>query len=63
MCGVGLNPKTSVGHSARQVFDLPQPQPLFVTGRQRVNRCVFRRLSRADSARTSPSTLSKTEIQ
>src|SRR5215467_7120310 len=31
MCGVGLNPKTSVGHSARQVFDLPQPQPLVVT--------------------------------
>src|SRR5271167_4681667 len=31
MCGVGLNPKTSVGHSARQVFDLPRPQPLVVT--------------------------------
>ena len=31
MCGVGLDPKTSVGHSARQVFDLPQPQPLVVT--------------------------------
>src|SRR5262249_3949341 len=31
MCGVGLNPKTSVGHSARQVFDLPQPQPLVGT--------------------------------
>src|SRR6478672_11164627 len=31
MCGVGLDPKTSVGHSARQVFDLPQPQPLIVT--------------------------------
>src|ERR1700676_2999079 len=31
MCGVGLNPKTSIGHSARQVFDLPQPQPLVVT--------------------------------
>jgi transposase len=30
-CGVGLDPKTSVGHSARQVFDLPQPQPLVVT--------------------------------
>ena len=28
MCGVGLDPETSVGHSARQVFDLPQPQPL-----------------------------------
>ena len=31
MCGVGLDPKTSIGHSARQVFDLPQPQPLVVT--------------------------------
>jgi transposase len=31
MCGLGLDPKTSVGHSARQVFDLPQPQPLVVT--------------------------------
>src|SRR5271163_2269960 len=31
MCGAGLDPKTSVGHSARQVFDLPQPQPLVVT--------------------------------
>src|SRR6516225_565144 len=30
-CGVGLDPKTSVGYSARQVFDLPQPQPLVVT--------------------------------
>src|SRR5712692_9260630 len=31
MCGVGLDPKTSVGHSARQVFDLPEPAPLVVT--------------------------------
>src|SRR3977135_1972018 len=31
MCGLGLDPKTSVGHSARQVFDLPQQQPLVVT--------------------------------
>jgi transposase len=30
-CGVDLDPKTSVGHSARQVFDLPEPQPLAVT--------------------------------
>ena len=30
MCGVGLNPKTSVGHSARQIFDLPEPQPLVI---------------------------------
>ena len=31
MCGAGLDPETSVGHSARQVFDLPEPQPLVVT--------------------------------
>jgi transposase len=30
-CGVGLDPETSVGHSTRQVFDLPEPQPLVVT--------------------------------
>ena len=28
---MGLDPKTSVGHRARQVFDLPKPQPLVVT--------------------------------
>jgi transposase len=38
MCGVGLDPKTSVGHSARQVFDLPEPQPLVVT-EHRVHDC------------------------
>src|SRR6266704_3464694 len=31
MCGAGLDPEASLGHSARQVFDLPQPQPLVVT--------------------------------
>ena len=31
MCGAGLEPETSLGHSARQVFDLPEPQPLVVT--------------------------------
>src|SRR6202165_2885037 len=30
MCGVGLDAQTSVGHGARQVFDLPEPQPLVV---------------------------------
>src|SRR6202795_2817652 len=30
LCGVGLDQETSVGHSARQVFDLPEPQPLVV---------------------------------
>ena len=30
-CGAGLDPDTSIGHSARQVFDLPEPQPLIVT--------------------------------
>src|SRR4249919_3339957 len=31
MCGVGLDPGTSVAHGARQVFDLPKPQPIIVT--------------------------------
>lgn len=31
MCSVGLDPETSVGHSTRQVFDLPEPRPLVVT--------------------------------
>jgi transposase len=31
MCGACTEPETSVGHSARQVFDLPEPQPLVVT--------------------------------
>src|SRR5665811_1209482 len=31
MCGAGLEPETSVGHNARQVFDLPEPHPLVVT--------------------------------
>ena len=30
-CGVGLDLETSVGHSVRQVFDLPEPPPLVVT--------------------------------
>src|SRR5271169_2686984 len=30
-CGAGLDPDMSVGHSARQVFDLPEPEPLVVT--------------------------------
>jgi transposase len=30
-CGSSLDPETSVGYSARQVFDLPSPQPLVVT--------------------------------
>src|SRR4249919_1101143 len=30
-CGAGLDPDTSIGHSARQVFDLPEPEPLVVT--------------------------------
>src|SRR6202051_1375167 len=31
MYGAGLDPEASVGHSARRVFDLPEPQPLVVT--------------------------------
>ena len=30
MCGAGLGSDASVGHSARQVFDLPKPQTLIV---------------------------------
>src|SRR5207344_1557310 len=30
-CCAGLGPDASVGHTARQVFDLPKPQPLIVT--------------------------------
>jgi transposase len=30
-CGAGLDPDTSIGHSTRQVFDLPEPRPLVVT--------------------------------
>jgi len=30
-CGAGLDQDTSVGHRARQVFDLPEPRPLVVT--------------------------------
>jgi transposase len=30
-CGAALTPEMAVGHAARQVFDLPEPQPLAVT--------------------------------
>ena len=30
-CGGVLNEATAIGHAARQVFDLPEPQPLIVT--------------------------------
>jgi transposase len=36
-CGVGLDPDTSVGHTARQVFDLPEPQ--LVVTEHRVHDC------------------------
>jgi transposase len=39
-CGAALSPDTSAGHAARQVFDLPEPQPLKVTEhRAHVCRC------------------------
>src|ERR1700746_514401 len=37
-CGVGLDPETSVGHTARQVFDLPEPQ--LVVTEHRVHDCL-----------------------
>ena len=30
-CGAAVTPAMSIGHSARQVFDLPEPRPLAVT--------------------------------
>jgi transposase len=39
-CGAALSPGTSEGRTARQVFDLPEPQPLIVTEhRAHVCRC------------------------
>jgi transposase len=40
-CGAALTPKMAKGHIARQVFDLPEPQPLVVTEhRSHECRCV-----------------------
>jgi transposase len=40
-CGAAADPDTSVGHSARQVFDLPEPEPLVVTEhRAHDSRCL-----------------------
>jgi transposase len=38
-CGEDLNGVASTGHSVRQVFDLPEPQPLEVT-EHRAHTCV-----------------------
>jgi len=38
-CGVTVTPAMSAGHSARQVFDLPEPRPLVVT-EHRAHDCV-----------------------
>jgi len=37
-CGAPLDAATSTGHAARQVFDLPEPQPLLVT-EHRAHQC------------------------
>ena len=37
-CGAAVTPAMSAGHSARQVFDLPEPTPLVVT-EHRVHDC------------------------
>ncbi len=37
-CGSGLSPAMAIDHSARQVFDLPEPKPLVVT-EHRAHRC------------------------
>jgi transposase len=38
-CNVAITPDMSVGHSARQVFDLPEPAPLTVT-EHRIHDCL-----------------------
>jgi transposase len=38
VCGAAVTPAMSAGHSARQVFDLPEPTPLVVT-EHRVHDC------------------------
>jgi transposase len=38
-CGAAVTPTMSAGHSARQVFDLPEPRPLVVT-EHRAHDCV-----------------------
>jgi transposase len=38
-CGAAVTPAMSHGHSARQVFDLPEPRPLVVT-EHRAHNCV-----------------------
>src|SRR3974390_142125 len=38
-CGAAVTPAMSSGHSARQVFDLPEPRPLVVT-EHRAHNCV-----------------------
>jgi transposase len=38
-CGEALNEATATGHTARQVFDLPEPQPLIVT-EHRAHACL-----------------------
>ncbi len=37
-CGAALSEAMATGHTARQVFDLPEPQPLVVT-EHRAHRC------------------------
>jgi transposase len=38
-CGAALGEETANGHTARQVFDLPEPQPLIVT-EHRAHQCL-----------------------
>jgi transposase len=38
-CGGALTGATATGHTARQVFDLPEPHPLFVT-EHRAHACL-----------------------
>jgi transposase len=45
-CGEALDEASSTGHAVRQVFDLPEPQPLYVT-EHRAHTCVCARCSTA----------------
>ena len=52
-CGSPLTEATATGHSARQVFDLPEPQPLVVT-EHRAHDCRCAGVRHAHAARRFP---------
>src|SRR5471030_2497508 len=52
-CGGTLTGATVTGHIARQVFDLPEPQPLIVT-EHRAHACLCGRRDRTGAIRCAP---------